>query len=141
MSLYSFIKRFSSNHPLLIYALVWTVLLTITVAISSLSPEIAFMSAISPTSSFSTQQQHNQGSCKIEEGYIRVPIDNPVVEKLPESDKKTRLFHSTSTYLFHKNAFLISASHIVDINCLTLQVTYCAMLCNCARILMCCDVP
>ncbi|KAI3854838.1 hypothetical protein MKW92_013984 [Papaver armeniacum] len=77
MSLYSLISRFTSNHPLLIYALVWTVLLTITVAISSLSPEIAFMSAISPTSSFSSQKQHNQASCKIEEGYIRVPIDNP----------------------------------------------------------------
>ncbi|KAI3834811.1 hypothetical protein MKX03_006714 [Papaver bracteatum] len=76
MSLYSLINRFTSNHPLLIYALVWTVLLTITVAISSLSPEIAFMTAISPSSSFSTQQQHNQASCKIEEGYIRVPIDN-----------------------------------------------------------------
>ncbi|MCL7024323.1 hypothetical protein MKW94_007097 [Papaver nudicaule] len=76
MTLYSFINRFTSNHPLVIYALVWTVLLTITVAISSLSPEIAFMSAISPTSSFSTQE-HNQAPCKIEEGYIRVPLDNP----------------------------------------------------------------
>ncbi|OVA03522.1 hypothetical protein BVC80_1651g21 [Macleaya cordata] len=65
----SFLHRITNRHPFLFYAVMWTVLLTITVAVSSLSPEIAFMSAISPSSSFSQ-------ACK-SEGYIRVPLDGP----------------------------------------------------------------
>ncbi|KAF4374208.1 hypothetical protein F8388_022974 [Cannabis sativa] len=54
--------------PLLIYAISWTTVLTLTVAVASFSPEIAFVSAISPTSSFH--------ACHTNKA-IRVPLDMP----------------------------------------------------------------
>ncbi|KAF8395092.1 hypothetical protein HHK36_019032 [Tetracentron sinense] len=63
------IGRSRSNlRPLLLYALTWTVLLMVTVAVASFSPEIAFVSAISP-SSFSRACQYD--------GFVRIPLDGP----------------------------------------------------------------
>ncbi|CAL9002503.1 unnamed protein product [Prunus brigantina] len=59
----------SSRWPVLIYAATWTTLLTLTVAVASFSPEVAFVSSISSTSSFSR-------ACD-SEGYVRVPSDVP----------------------------------------------------------------
>lgn len=53
--------------PLLMYAIRWTTVLTVTVAVASFSPEAAFVSAISPSSSFSRACQSNDT--------IRVPLD------------------------------------------------------------------
>ncbi|XP_040992974.1 uncharacterized protein LOC121239734 [Juglans microcarpa x Juglans regia] len=60
----------TSRWPLLLCAATWTVLLTLTVAVASFAPEIAFVSAISPSSSFSK-------SCH-EDGFVRIPLDNPM---------------------------------------------------------------
>ncbi|WCJ28273.1 hypothetical protein M5689_009976 [Euphorbia peplus] len=70
-SLTSQIQRLTSRWPppLLLYAAAWTALLTVIVAIASFSPEMAFVSAISPSSSFS-KGCHKQGT-------FRVPIDLP----------------------------------------------------------------
>ncbi|GLT92513.1 hypothetical protein SLE2022_103470 [Rubroshorea leprosula] len=65
----SLFHKLSSRWPLLLYAATWTVLLTVTVAVASFSPEAAFVSAITPTSSFSRR-------CRTE-GFIRVPLDLP----------------------------------------------------------------
>ncbi|KAI4300135.1 hypothetical protein L6164_033546 [Bauhinia variegata] len=63
--------RLTAPWPLVIYAATWTALLTFTVAVASFSPEVAFVSAISPSSSFSHK-------CKIDESItIRVPLDIP----------------------------------------------------------------
>ncbi|OWM82321.1 uncharacterized protein LOC116207961 [Punica granatum] len=62
----------TSRWPLLLYAVTWTALLTATVAVASFSPEVAFVSAISPSSSFS------QGCAAAQEGSaVRVPVDLP----------------------------------------------------------------
>ncbi|KAE8691090.1 putative Cytochrome P450 [Hibiscus syriacus] len=53
----------------LIRALTWTVLLTLMVSIASFIPEMAFVSAVSPSSSFSR-------SCNAE-GVVRIPLDLP----------------------------------------------------------------
>lgn len=48
----SLLRRFS--HPrwsVLLYAATWTALLTVTVAVAAFLPELAFVSAVSPTSS------------------------------------------------------------------------------------------
>ncbi|KAH8506168.1 hypothetical protein H0E87_013122 [Populus deltoides] len=58
--------RHRLSWPLILYSATWTSLLTLTVAVASFSPEIAFVSTIS---SFS------QG-CE-QEGTIRVPLDVP----------------------------------------------------------------
>lgn len=55
--------------PLLLYAATWTAILTVTVAVVSFTPEIAFVSAVSPTSSLS---QACGGA-----GSIRLPLDVP----------------------------------------------------------------
>lgn len=55
--------------PLLIYAASWTTILTLTVAVASFSPEVAFVSAISPSSSFSR-------ACQTYDA-MRVPLDMP----------------------------------------------------------------
>ncbi|GFZ02296.1 hypothetical protein Acr_15g0009040 [Actinidia rufa] len=55
--------------PPLLYAATWTTILTITVAVASFSPEIAFVSAISPASAFSRR-------CRTADS-VRVPIDSP----------------------------------------------------------------
>ncbi|XP_027367380.1 uncharacterized protein LOC113873453 [Abrus precatorius] len=57
-----------STWPLLIYAATWVTALTLTVAVASFSPEVAFVSAISPSSSFSEK-------CKSKS--VRVPLDVP----------------------------------------------------------------
>ncbi|KAI3447670.1 hypothetical protein Pfo_004335 [Paulownia fortunei] len=58
-----------SRCPLILYAATWTALLTVTVAVASFSPELAFVSAISPTSALS-QGCHEAGS-------VRLPLDIP----------------------------------------------------------------
>ncbi|KAM1748751.1 hypothetical protein ACFX12_009701 [Malus domestica] len=65
----STVTRLSPRWPVLIYAVTWTTLLTLTVAVASFSPEVAFVSAISSTSKFSLVC----GS----EGSIRIPSDVP----------------------------------------------------------------
>ncbi|MED6121069.1 hypothetical protein PIB30_026694 [Stylosanthes scabra] len=55
--------------PILIYAFTWTTLLTLTVLAATLSLQVAFISAITPSSSFS-QKCNNVGS-------IRMPLDFP----------------------------------------------------------------
>ncbi|XP_042478756.1 uncharacterized protein LOC122059788 [Macadamia integrifolia] len=60
------------QRPLLLYAATWTVMLTATVALVSFSPEMAFVSAISPSSSFS-RACDSQGQV----GRVRVPLDVP----------------------------------------------------------------
>ncbi|KAK9154258.1 hypothetical protein Sjap_001738 [Stephania japonica] len=69
-SLKSILRHVTVSHPLIFYSLTWTLLLTITVAIASFSPEVAFMSAISPSSSFSR-------ACDAKSGLARVPVDIP----------------------------------------------------------------
>ncbi|XP_074309710.1 uncharacterized protein LOC141644121 [Silene latifolia] len=58
----------SWHRTLLVYAGIWTSLLCITVAIAALSPEVSFIWAISPTSSFSL-------ACG---SFLRVPVDLPL---------------------------------------------------------------
>ncbi|KAI8556562.1 hypothetical protein RHMOL_Rhmol05G0263200 [Rhododendron molle] len=65
----SILQRLTLRWPLLLYAATWTAILTVTVAVASFSPELAFASAISPTSAFSRP-------CAVE-GSIRVPLDVP----------------------------------------------------------------
>ncbi|KAG5550135.1 hypothetical protein RHGRI_015177 [Rhododendron griersonianum] len=65
----SILQRLTLRWPLLVYAGTWTAILTITVAVASFSPELAFVSAISPTSAFPRP-------C-VAEGSIRVPLDVP----------------------------------------------------------------
>ncbi|KAI5682301.1 hypothetical protein M9H77_03529 [Catharanthus roseus] len=66
----SIIERVSPRWPFLIYATTWTILLTIVVAIASFSPEIAFVSAINPNSSFSKPCYGGSS------GLVRLPLDN-----------------------------------------------------------------
>ncbi|XP_065853563.1 uncharacterized protein [Euphorbia lathyris] len=63
------IDRFTTRWPLLLYATAWTSLLTVIVAVASFSPEMAFVSAISPSSSFSRGCQ--------KQGTFRVPLELP----------------------------------------------------------------
>ncbi|PIA53031.1 hypothetical protein AQUCO_01000714v1 [Aquilegia coerulea] len=65
----SILRQINNRYPILIYAVTWTVLLTVTVAVASFCPEIAFVSAISQFSSFS---QGCEG-----DNLIRVPLDGP----------------------------------------------------------------
>ncbi|GFY93263.1 hypothetical protein Acr_08g0016590 [Actinidia rufa] len=65
----SLLHRLTSLSPPLLYAATWTTILTMTVAVASLSPEIAFVSAISPASAFSRR-------CGAADS-VRVPIDSP----------------------------------------------------------------
>ncbi|MBA0704033.1 hypothetical protein Golax_016321 [Gossypium laxum] len=58
-----------SRWPQLLRALTWTVVLTLMVSIASFVPEMAFVSAVSPSSSFSR-------SCN-SEGFVRIPLDFP----------------------------------------------------------------
>lgn len=63
---------FRNSHPrwlLLLYAAAWTAVLTVTVAVASFTPEIAFVSVIAPTSFFS------QACAK--PGSVRLPLDIP----------------------------------------------------------------
>ncbi|KAJ9554906.1 hypothetical protein OSB04_009520 [Centaurea solstitialis] len=67
----SLVERLSRRWPLLIYATTWTTILTVTVAVTSFAPELAFVWAITPTSSFSRPCQDQK------EGMVRVPFDVP----------------------------------------------------------------
>ncbi|KAK4270085.1 hypothetical protein QN277_023167 [Acacia crassicarpa] len=69
LSLSGYLRRTSSSWTLLQYAAGWTMFLVLTVAMASLPPEMAFLSATSPSSSFSNK-------CKID-GSIRMPLDIP----------------------------------------------------------------
>lgn len=68
-SLRSIITRLTTRWPLLLSAATWTILLTMTVAVASLAPELAFVSLISPSSSFSRP-------C-YSDGFVRIPLDFP----------------------------------------------------------------
>ncbi|GAB4860188.1 hypothetical protein Ancab_011668 [Ancistrocladus abbreviatus] len=68
-NLLSFYNQLITRRPLIYYAGTWTALLTLTVAIASFSPEMAFVSAISPSSAYSR-------SCD-GEGRVRIPLDLP----------------------------------------------------------------
>ncbi|WOG91205.1 hypothetical protein DCAR_0310453 [Daucus carota subsp. sativus] len=74
----SILQRVSASPrwPLILYAATWTTLLTVTVAVASFSPELAFVSVISPT----TSTRHNSLSrgphCRNDES-VRVPMDIP----------------------------------------------------------------
>ncbi|PWA65009.1 hypothetical protein CTI12_AA290860 [Artemisia annua] len=70
-SVSSLLERLSRRWPMLVYATMWTTILTITVAVTSFAPELAFVWAIAPTSSFSRVCQHQK------EGLVRVPFDVP----------------------------------------------------------------
>ena len=65
----SLFHRAMSRWPLLLCVAIWTVLLTLTVAVASFAPVIAFVTTISPSSSFSK-------SCKVD-GIVRIPLDYP----------------------------------------------------------------
>lgn len=69
------LQRLSPRWPLLLYAATWTTILTIIVAVASFSPELAFVSAVNPTSSFSQacRLQQQQGGPMT----VRVPVDVP----------------------------------------------------------------
>ncbi|XP_030529039.1 uncharacterized protein LOC115739885 [Rhodamnia argentea] len=73
MALFSaLLDRILSRWPFLLYAAAWTALLTATVAVASFSTEVAFVSAVSPSSSFTREcGGHNP------EGMVRVPVDLP----------------------------------------------------------------
>ncbi|XP_047957622.1 uncharacterized protein LOC125203343 [Salvia hispanica] len=53
--------------PVLVYAATWTTILTATVAVASFTPEIAFVSAVNPTSQ----------ACSGAAASIRLPLDVP----------------------------------------------------------------
>ncbi|XP_057438442.1 uncharacterized protein LOC130730447 [Lotus japonicus] len=55
--------------PILAYAATWMTLLIVTVPVASISPQVAFVSAVSPSSSFSQK-------CRAD-GSIRIPLDLP----------------------------------------------------------------
>ncbi|GMI97083.1 hypothetical protein like AT1G07795 [Hibiscus trionum] len=62
-------RKIMSRWPQLLQAITWTALLASMVSIASFSSEVAFVSAISPSSSFSR-------SCNVE-GLVRIPLDFP----------------------------------------------------------------
>ncbi|KAK8685385.1 hypothetical protein V6N13_041388 [Hibiscus sabdariffa] len=66
-SLTPLLHRLTLRWPVLLYAATWTAILTAMVALASFSPEVAFVSAISQSSSFSK-------ACG-REGLLRVPMD------------------------------------------------------------------
>ncbi|GAU23036.1 hypothetical protein TSUD_336840 [Trifolium subterraneum] len=61
--------HFPTSWPILTYATTWIMLLTMTVAIASISPQVTFVSAISPASLFSQKCTND--------GFIRMPLDVP----------------------------------------------------------------
>lgn len=71
MSLFSsLLHKLNHRWPLFLYAATWTAVLTFTVAAASFWPEVAYVWAISPTSSFSRQCDNNEAK-------VRVPLDLP----------------------------------------------------------------
>ncbi|XP_010509325.1 PREDICTED: uncharacterized protein LOC104785756 [Camelina sativa] len=70
----SLTHRFAWRVPLFVYGVTWTLFLTITVAIISLAPEFAFVSAIYPSSSSSSAGFSRRcGS----DAAVLVPLDLP----------------------------------------------------------------
>ncbi|CAH1452218.1 unnamed protein product [Lactuca virosa] len=67
----SILEKLTQRWPLLVYATTWTTILTATVAVTSFAPELAFVWAITPSSSFSKVCQDQK------EGFVRVPFDVP----------------------------------------------------------------
>ncbi|KAF6137741.1 hypothetical protein GIB67_040449 [Kingdonia uniflora] len=65
----SILRRIPNRYPLVLYAVTWTILLTVTVGFASFSPEFAFVSAISHSSSFARECEYID--------VIRVPLDLP----------------------------------------------------------------
>ncbi|XP_019199130.1 PREDICTED: uncharacterized protein LOC109192876 [Ipomoea nil] len=63
--LHSTVRFFSRAWPLLVYAAVWTLLLLITVGVASSLAQLAYVSALSPSSP----------PCNA--GFVRVPLDVP----------------------------------------------------------------
>ncbi|XP_062017282.1 uncharacterized protein LOC133733650 [Rosa rugosa] len=66
---HSILRAMASRWPLVLYAATWTLFLTMTVAMAAFSPEMAFVTAISPSSAFSK-------SCA-GEGFVRIPLEYP----------------------------------------------------------------
>lgn len=66
------LTRLAYWWPVLVYAVAWTTILTLTVAVASFPLKVAFVSAISSSSSFSK-------TC-VTEGFVRVPLDSPAGE-------------------------------------------------------------
>lgn len=81
LSFFDFVlQRLSPRWSLIIYAATWTAILTVLVAIASFSPEMAFVWAINPTSSFSMgcHGNSNSNSNRRSDGlFVRVPLDTP----------------------------------------------------------------
>ncbi|XP_074290567.1 uncharacterized protein LOC141617281 [Silene latifolia] len=73
MSLISILKsayvQLSVHRPSFYYALTWTTLLVVVVAVASFSPELAFLSTVSLSSTYSR-------SCGVH-GLVRLPLDIP----------------------------------------------------------------
>ncbi|KAK1392594.1 Cortactin-binding protein like [Heracleum sosnowskyi] len=74
----SIIQRVSASPrwPLILYATTWTTLLTVTVAVASFSPELAFVSVISSKASSSYGSLSRGHHCRTDES-VRVPMDIP----------------------------------------------------------------
>ncbi|GMN24288.1 hypothetical protein TIFTF001_000504 [Ficus carica] len=66
----SILNGIATRRRVVLLAAAWTVLLTVSVAVASFSPEIAFVKAISQTSSFSK-------SCGAK-GFVRIPLNDPM---------------------------------------------------------------
>ncbi|KAL6200138.1 hypothetical protein ACLB2K_029920 [Fragaria x ananassa] len=66
---HSIFRAMAFRGALFLYAATWTLLLAVTVAVAAFSPEITFVTAISPSSAFSK-------SC-VGEGFVRVPMEHP----------------------------------------------------------------
>lgn len=58
--------------PMLLYAATWTTILTVTVAVASFTPEVAFVSAVSPFSSLSEACSGAGAAAS-----VRLPLDVP----------------------------------------------------------------
>ncbi|RWR86042.1 hypothetical protein CKAN_01492400 [Cinnamomum micranthum f. kanehirae] len=70
MTLSFMLRYLIPGRQLLFYAASWTALLTVTVAVASFAPEMAFVWAITPSSGFSR-------ACGEGEGAVRIPLDGP----------------------------------------------------------------
>ncbi|XP_010553291.1 PREDICTED: uncharacterized protein LOC104823422 [Tarenaya hassleriana] len=71
----SLTHRFALRIPLVIYGATWTALLTLTVAVISFAPELAFVSAISPSlpADDASSRWRRCGS----DGALMLPLDFP----------------------------------------------------------------
>ncbi|KAL3628610.1 hypothetical protein CASFOL_027656 [Castilleja foliolosa] len=68
---FNFFYRLLQRWPLLVYAATWTAVLTLTVAVASFTPELAFVySAVRPAA------RRLPEACLVP-GAVRLPLDNP----------------------------------------------------------------